>query len=320
MEGRTRGFYLLSVNKNALKIVEEMMDNKDEIGVDIFNLKNGTAIVDAGAKVSGGLKAGVYFSRACMGGLGDVSLWVGQRVEVDVFTDHPAIVCMGAQFCGWRISVGDYVGMGSGPARALALVEKKLYDDIKYKDEFDKAVIALETRKFPDEKVADFIAMKCGIDSKNLYILVAPTASIVGSIQISARVVETGIHKMHEMGFDLAKVVSGGGSAPIAPVAKNDLEAMGRTNDCILYGGRTQYFVNAEDSEIEKIIEDIPSCSSKDYGTPFLEIFEKCGRDFYKIDSKLFSPAEVVVSNIKTGSIFHAGGINEKILAKSLGI
>jgi methenyltetrahydromethanopterin cyclohydrolase len=316
---RKEGIILISVNEGAARIVEEMIRGEKGLGIEVLRLGNGTVVVDAGAEAPGGIRAGVYYAKACLGGLGDISLSIDRRFTAHVFVDNPAVACMASQFAGWRISVGDYFAMGSGPARALALVEKELYNSIDYKDEFDKAVIALETRKIPDEKVADFIAEGCGMDPKNVYILVAPTASIVGSIQISARVVETGVHKMLEVGFDLKKVISGSGSAPIAPVAKDDLEAMGRTNDCILYGGKTEYIVHAEDSEVEGVIEEIPSSSSKDYGLPFLETFERCGRDFYKIDPKLFSPAEITINNLKTGNSFRAGSVNEEVLRKTLG-
>jgi methenyltetrahydromethanopterin cyclohydrolase len=242
-----------------------------------------------------------------------------KRLQVHVFVDRPAIACMGSQFAGWMVKVGEYFAMASGPARAKARQEK-IFDELGYRDDFNGALIALETRKLPDERIADFISEKCGISPKDLYILVAPTASIVGSIQISARVVETGVHKLHEVGFDIHKIISGSGSAPVAPVAKNDLEAMGKTNDCILYGGRTEYFVAAEDSEVEKVIASVPSSSSTDYGAPFLEVLERYDRDFYKVDPKLFSPAEVKINNVKTGKIFHAGYVNEEVLRKSLGV
>jgi methenyltetrahydromethanopterin cyclohydrolase len=309
----------ISVNRGAVRVVERMIQDKEKLGVDVFELPNGAKVVDAGVNASGGLMAGKYFSEACLGGLGEVSFTMGERLLVHVQVDHPAIACMGSQFAGWIIKVEDYFAMGSGPARARARQEK-LFDEIGYKDDFEEAVIALETRKLPDEKVADFISQKCGVSPKGLYILVAPTASIVGGVQISARVVETGVHKLHEVGFDIRKIISGSGSAPVAPVAKNDLEAMGKTNDCILYGGRTKYFVSAEDSEIEKVIASVPSSSSRDYGAPFLEVFEKYNGDFYKVDPKLFSPAEVTINNIKTGKIFHAGNVNEGVLKKSLGV
>ena len=310
---------MISVNERASKIADEMIQDGEELGVKVLKLKNGAVVIDAGIKARGSLKAGKYFSEVCLGGLGNVDLCMEERPQVYVNVDHPAISCMASQFAGWVIKVEDYFAMGSGPARALARVEEKLFKELKYEDSFEKAVITLETRKIPNEKVADFIAQKCGVKPNSLYILAAPTASVVGSIQISARIVETGVHKLHELGFDMGKIICGSGSAPIAPVGKNDLEAMGKTNDCMLYGGRTIYFVDADDSEVEKVIGEVPSSASKDYGQPFLEIFEKYNRDFYKIDPKLFSPAEITVSNTRTGGVFHSGGINGEILRKSLG-
>jgi methenyltetrahydromethanopterin cyclohydrolase len=310
---------LMSVNKRAIDIVERMIEEKEEIGIEVLTLGDGATVIDAGVRAPGGMRAGKLFSEACLGGLGEVSLGKEKRLQVHVFVDRPAIACMGSQFAGWMVKVGEYFAMASGPARAKARQEK-IFDELGYRDDFNGALIALETRKLPDERVADFISEKCGISPKDLYILVAPTASIVGSIQISARVVETGVHKLHEVGFDIHKIISGSGSAPVAPVAKNDLEAMGKTNDCILYGGRTEYFVAAEDSEVEKVIASVPSSSSTDYGAPFLEVFERYDRDFYKVDPKLFSPAEVRINNVKTGKIFHAGYVNEEVLRKSLGV
>jgi methenyltetrahydromethanopterin cyclohydrolase len=226
---------------------------------------------------------------------------------------------MASQFAGWKIKVGDFFALGSGPARSLAR-DEKLFKELGYKDEYSEAVIALETRSFPSEEVASYIAEKAGVSPDGLYILVAPTASLVGSIQISARVVETGLHKLHEVGFSLDAVLSGFGTCPVAPVAKKDLKAMGITNDCILYGGQTRYFVDCEDADIENVIEKVPSSSSKDYGLPFYETFKKYDKDFYKIDPHLFSPAEIFVNNVKSGKTYHAGGINEDVLQKSLGL
>ena len=309
---------MISVNERASKIVDNMIQGEEELGVKVLKLKNGVTVIDAGIQAQGSLMAGKYFSEVCLGGLGNVNLCLEEMLNVYVNVDNPAISCMASQFAGWAIKVDDYFAMGSGPARALAKVEEKLFRELKYEDRCEKAVITLETRKLPNEKVAEFIAKKCKVALDGLYILAAPTASIVGSIQISARVVETGVHKLHELGFDISKIICGSGSAPVAPVGKNDLDAMGKTNDCVLYGGRTIYHVNADDSEVERVIDEIPSSASKDYGLPFVELFERYDRNFFKIDPKLFSPAEITVNNIKSGRLFHAGKINKEILEKSL--
>jgi methenyltetrahydromethanopterin cyclohydrolase len=111
--------------------------------------------------------------------------------------------------------------------------------------------------------------------------------------------------------------VSGIGSAPVAPVAKNDIRAIGRTNDCILYGGRARYTVRAEDDEVAALVDRVPASASRDYGTPFYDIFQRYGGDFYKIDPLLFSPAEVWLTNLTTGRTFRAGQVNPEVLAQS---
>jgi len=276
----------ISVNARAVPFAEQMIAEANALGVRALTLPNGTKVIDA---TDGGLRAGKLFAEACMGGLGE-----------------------------WAIKVGKFFAMGSGPARALSLVEE-LYQKLSYQDESDVAVIALEGKKLPTEEAADYIAEKCGGSPEKLYILIAPTASVVGSVQIAARVVETGMHKMTELGFDIERVSSGYGTCPIAPVAEDDLKAIGRTNDCVLYGGRAFYTVRTEDEEIERIINDIPSSASRDYGRPFYEIFQACEGDFYQIDPFLFSPAEVFVNNLTSGRTYHTGRLNVEMLRGVLG-
>jgi methenyltetrahydromethanopterin cyclohydrolase len=75
-----------------------------------------------------------------------------------------------------------------------------------------------------------------------------------------------------------------------------------------------------DDESIAEIIQRVPSQSSSAYGNPFLEIFEAAGRDFYKIDPLLFSPAQVVFQNIDTGRVHIAGTVNERVLRASFGM
>ena len=91
------------------------------------------------------------------------------------------------------------------------------------------------------------LAQKAGLEPSQLTLVAAPTASIAGGVQIIARILETGLHKMDALGFDVKKVVSGIGTAPLPPVATNDLRAIGRTNDCILYGGQARFLIDAAD-------------------------------------------------------------------------
>jgi methenyltetrahydromethanopterin cyclohydrolase len=310
----------VSVNARAAILAEQMIAEAGALGVRVLTLPNGTKVIDA---TDGGLRAGKLFAEACMGGLGEVTFtsldfgpfWLP---GVSVSVERPTVACMASQYAGWMIKVGEFCAMGSGPARVLACTEE-LFEKLDYRDEPDVAVIALEGRKLPTEEVTEYIGRRCDVSTEKLYILVAPTASVVGSVQVAARVVETGMHKMTELGFDIERVSSGYGTCPIAPVAENDLKAIGRTNDCVLYGGRAFYTVRAENGEIERIINDIPSSASRDYGIPFHEIFQAYGGDFYQIDPLLFSPAEVFVNNLTSGRTYHAGGPNVEVLRGVLG-
>ncbi len=309
---------MVSVNEIALEIVEEMLDFEDELKIESKVLENGATIVDCGVNVPGSYDAGILYTKVCMGGLAEVGIVVDTIKDVPFafiteYTDFPAISCLGSQKAGWQIKVEKYFAMGSGPARALALKPKKTYEKIEYEDDADVAVIALEASKLPDEKVVEYIAKECEVEPEDVYVLVAPTASIVGSVQISGRIVETAIYKMTEIGYDPKLIISGAGRCPIAPILENDLKAMGATNDSMMYYGSVYLTVKKYD----EILKNVPSCTSRDYGKPFYEIFKAANYDFYKIDPHLFAPAQITVNDVSTGKTYVHGKLNADVLFKS---
>src|SRR5688572_22859501 len=313
----------LRMNEAASEIADTMADQVELLRIESHRLPNGARVIDAGVNTTGGIEAGIALAEICMGGLGNIScapIQIGgqSHAGVLVWTDHPAIACMASQYAGWAISVGKFFAMGSGPLRAHARVERELFEKLGYEEETEEGVLVLETRTLPDEDVVEWVAEKARLQPVQLTLVVAPTASLAGAVQISARIVETGLHKIETLGFDVTRVVSAIGTAPLPPVAKNDLRAIGRTNDCILYGGQARYTVNASDAELEELARQLPASASRDYGTPFYEIFQRYGGDFYKIDPLLFSPAEVWLTSTESGRTFHAGRLNPEVLEASL--
>ncbi len=315
----------MNLNKGALKIFEEIVERSEELKCSVSEQSNGTTILDTGINLPGSNEAGRLVGEICLGGAGKVAITemaIGDiklpaaSVKVENVTE--ATLC--SQYAGWTVKVDKYFAMASGPARALSRVEK-LYKELGYTEDSDVAVVVLETREFPPEEVTKYIADKCGVPTSGLYVVVAPTACLVGSVQISARVVEVGVHKLHELKFDPWKIKKGEGIAPIAPIAKNDSRAMGVTNDCILYAGSTSYDVDASKSDkLADLAKKVPSSSSKQYGTPFYDLFKSVGFDFYQVDPLLFSPAQVVIKDIKSGKEYKAGELNPEVLKRSLGL
>jgi methenyltetrahydromethanopterin cyclohydrolase len=291
--------------------------------VSVSRLEGGARLIDCGIDTPGGLEAGRLLATVCLGGAGQVTFTSvdcdGLKLPgVQVLTDQPAIACLGSQYAGWAVKPEGYFAMGSGPLRAIARVEP-LFEKLGYAESASgSGVVVLESRQRPESGVAAWLSARSGVPSDRLTLLVAPTASVAGGVQIAARVVETALHKIHELGFDVRRVLTGFGTAPLPPIAKNDMRAIGRTNDCVLYGGTVHLTVDADDADLEALTPKIPSSASRDYGTPFYDLFKRYEWDFYKVDPHLFSPAVVSLTSVRTGRTFEAGRVDPAVLRQSL--
>ena len=311
----------LSLNKRALVLADHLAAEADALRVAVRTLDGGTRVIDCGSAVPGGLEAGRVFAEITMGRLGSVSfapLVVEGRwmPALTVVTDHPALACLASQYAGWKIDRDGYFAMASGPGRALIRAED-LYDDLDVDERANAAVLTLETGDEPPDELAAYVADRAGVAPGDLTLLYAPTASLAGGVQVAARVVETALHKLHELEFDVRRVVSGFGTCPLPPVAKTDPEAIGRTNDAVLYGGQVELTVDAADDELEALVERLPSSASDDFGEPFGKVLKAADWDFYAIDPLLFSPAEVQLVSVQSGRSFHAGGVRLDVLEQS---
>jgi methenyltetrahydromethanopterin cyclohydrolase len=311
----------LSLNDRALQLADRLAADAEAARVEVATLPNGSRVVDCGAQAAGGFEAGRRFAEICMGGLGSVAyapLVIEGRwlPALTVTTDRPAIACLAAQYAGWRLDRDGYFAMGSGPGRALIRAEE-LYDDLGWDEHARSAVLCLETREPPPPAVADFVAERAGVAPAALTLLIAPTASVAGGVQIAARVVETALHKLHELDFDVRRVVAGFGSCPLPPVAADDTAAIGRTNDAVLYGGQVHLTVEGGDDELRALAERLPAAASSDYGEPFGKVLKDADFDFYAIDPLLFSPAQVRLTSVDSGRSFDAGRVNLEVLERS---
>jgi methenyltetrahydromethanopterin cyclohydrolase len=311
----------LSLNDRARELADRLAGDAGALRIAVETLPSGTRVIDCGSAVPGGLEAGRRFAEVTMGALGSVAFapivldgrWLP---GLTVVTDHPALACLASQYAGWQIDREGYFAMASGPGRALIRAED-LYDDLDVDERADTAVLCLETRDAPPEELAAWVAERAGVAPAHLTLLFAPTASLAGGVQVAARVVETALHKLHELDFDVRRVVSGFGTCPLPPVSAKDPEAIGRTNDAVLYGGQVELTVDAPDDELEAVVARVPSSASRDHGQPFGSVLEQADWDFYKIDPLLFSPAEVRVVSARTGRSFHAGAVELDVLERS---
>ncbi|QTN21238.1 methenyltetrahydromethanopterin cyclohydrolase [Rhizobacter sp. AJA081-3] len=314
----------LSLNAHVQPWVERLVADADALRVKVTQDASGARVVDAGIVAGGGIEAGLLIGEICLGGFGSVTARSGAvdgwPTWLEVRSSQPVLACLASQYAGWSLSASKeetggkkFFSLGSGPARALAAKEP-LYAELGYRDRADQGVLVMEVDRVPPAVVVQKILRDCALQPQGLTIVLTPTSSEAGTTQVVARVLEVALHKSHEIGFDLSHIVDGVATAPLPSPSPDGVEAMGRTNDAILYGGRVHLSVRGSDEAARALAVKLPSRNSKDYGRSFAEIFKAVEYDFYKIDGALFAPAEVWVSNLDTGSTFHAGGLNMDLL------
>src|SRR5262245_50554776 len=251
------------MHAGAARLADALADPSAAPGVAVTRLSNGARLVDAGVAAPGSIEAGRLYGECCLGGLGRVavgpmSLGSATILETRIAVDHPLVACLASQYAGWRIQVGRFFAMGSGPARALVASEP-LFEKYPLKSRSDRTVLLLETAALPGADVADHVASRCGLSSDRVTLIAASTGSLAGCAQIAARSVETALHKLLELEFDLKTIVSGAGTCPIAPGTPDGLAAIGRTNDAVLYGSRVCLWTRATDEAIERVVDRVPS-------------------------------------------------------------
>lgn len=316
-----------SVSQGAAPLVAHLIEDAAALRLRIDRRPEGYTLVDAGMACLGGLEAGLRIAEICLGGLGRVSLAPSPGIarwpwSLNVHSSDPVLACLASQYAGWSLSHGEgegaYHALGSGPGRALARKEP-LFEQLGYRDEADTAVLVLEVDKPPPMPLVEKILCDCGVAPDGLTLILTPTQSLAGTVQIVARVLEVALHKVHELGFPLERIVDGMGCAPLPPPAPSFLDAMGRTNDAIIYGGMVQLFVGGSESDAQELAEKLPSGASRDYGRPFADVFAAVKGDFYAIDPMLFSPARVTVTALESGHSFTAGVLDDELVARSFG-
>jgi len=305
-------------------MIQAAIAQADALNIGVARADCGAVLVDMGLACVGGWEAGRIFVEAGLGGLGQATygafrLGSVTLPSINVWVDDPVLATVASQAGDWKLSDGEFATIGSGPARAIAH-QDQWSGRANYTDQSDAVVIQLQTTRVPDDAVCRRVAEACRVKPENVYVVYAPTSSLVGSIQVASRTVEQVMVKLLVHGYDIHTVRAGFGIAPVAPVARDEGEAMGRVNDCLIYGGSTMLTVDAEDAAVEKVIGEL--CfdvhAGDLWGLPFAKIFERFGRNWFQVPHLVDSPARVLMNNVRTGRTFVGGQINEDVLKRSL--
>lgn len=299
------------LNDRASMITQRFLEVAEELSCEMFISPSGSTLLDAGVLAKGSIAAGRIMAEICTATLAKIRITTTSIDDVlwpsvEISTDFPVEACYLSQSANWPIEKEGFRAMGSGPA-CLLNPRLEVGKDLGYVDQAEKAVLVVESRQMPNDPIVVDLAGECGFEASKLTIMIAPTSSLAGSVQIASRSIETALHKMRHLGFDIRKVISGFGTCPIAPPTGDDFISLGKTNDFMMYGSRVWLAVHGvDDQTLMDWAKAIPASNSPDYGEPFLSTLKKAG-GFYKIDPGIFAPAEITLTSLSSGLVAHAG-------------
>lgn len=314
-----------SLNQRALEIIGPILADPARYGARLVRTSGGATIVDMGIEAPGTWLGAKLFVEASFGGLAEVSYGrmsiKGLDVpSVEVAIDSPMLAVVACQVGAMKLGEGAFAALGSGPARAKARADRWA-QRVEYEDPSPLALIQLQMRGLPAEETLQEVAAVCRIPLSNLTAMVAPTASLVGSVQVASRAFEQCIVALaRNTSFDITCILGGRSVAPVAPVIDDELWAMGRTNDSVVYGGSSSLWVRHPDDEaVRQATESVPFVVSagEHYAKSYREIFEAFGRSLYNIPAHIDGPAKIAMTNRFTGSMFVAGEIDLDRLYRS---
>lgn len=310
----------MNLNSQSCDLLAASAADAETLGISHLTIGKAN-VVDFGVHSVGCTEAGLQLARVASGGLAEVNQVPHPDPQIDLpaisfSSPNPLNACMAAQYAGWPFQHEDYFAMGSGPIRLLRGKEKIL-SQYGLAESSGQGAICLESSKLPCVAQVNALASEANLQADRLWIAVASTRSLAGSLQVVARSLETAMHKLHEIGFDISQIQSGQGFAPVPPTAHEDLKAIGLTNDSILFGGQVELFVDVEPQVIEELGPRTPSSSSVDFGKPFYELFRENDFNFYQIDPLLFSPAKIIFHNSRSGKSSTFGAIHPDLLKAS---
>ena len=308
-----------SLNRMATELVDEAIDFAEELTIAVHPLEGDAAVLDFGVEVPGAVEAGLLLAELQTAGLATVQTRVDEvagapLTHVELSTDHPGLALLCAGKGGWELSVDGFEGLGSGPARAL-VAEEPVFQRVGYQEEFEFAVLAVESESLPDQAVASAVAERTGVPESGVFLPTFRTASVTGSVVAAARAAELATYRLSELGYDPRDVLSATGSAPVAPVAGREDSAMARTTDALAYGGQVHLVVESEFDRFDEVV----STAAAEYGRPVAEVFDDVDWDLTELPVDLFGPAQVTV-DVLGGETYVVGETRPDLLAESFGL
>ena len=221
-----------------------------------------------------------------MGGLGTVGLRSGAGegwpTWLEVRSSQPVLACLASQYAGWSLAASkEETGSARSSSRSARVrrarwpSRKPLFDRTRLPRSRERGVLVLEVDRAPPD---------------------GGHRQAAARLRAGARGADADPHADHQRSpaprrwwracsrwrctrrtnsasrWRTSSTASA--TAPLPAPSPDGVEAMGRTNDAILYGGRVHLTVRGDDDAARDLAQRLPSRNSRDHGRSFAEIFK----------------------------------------------
>ena len=208
----------MNLNERAASLVERLVSHPDDWRIADHSIEGGGRYIDCGIEARGGLLTGIELAHGSrLGGLArgrDQAGRCGGPPHHDGPGDHrspgaglPGQPVRGLGHQGGEILRDGFGSHASGSGHRGGLRSHRA-SRIGSRDAIDGRGRRARDARPPTSAVVAKIAAACGVEPAVVTLLVAPTASLAGGVQIVARSIETALHKLAELKFDLSRIVS----------------------------------------------------------------------------------------------------------------
>lgn len=305
-------------------LVRSLVEDAPILEVDVRPGHAGALILDCGVATRGSWEAGRRVAELAHGGMMKATLGMTDVLGIplpELVGDswRPFLSIHGLQV-SFALDEVDAAIRVSGPVRAC--MDGRLHRPSDLVDGVCSwGVAVVEATRLPNADVVEAIARRAGLRPAELTLVVVPSNSVAGVVQLAGRLNECVVFTLGQsIGLDPRCVVSILGAVPLAPCGGEGIPGVTQ-DDMIHYVGRVAMIVEAAPHwDLKAIAEALVFRSSPTYGRLFSELLAEAGGVFEAIPglSDLNKVARITLVDRTTGRMASAGAVDVRLLASAL--
>ncbi len=309
------------VVERTSRLVGSLLDDAIPLGLAVSCRELGETVIDCGINVPGSWEAGRRIVEIAQGGMSSANLGMGDLAGFMLPVLTVESWCPDASAYGFQVSIPlDEVDPSirvSGPILARCTASRLPHGWDTRDIAADWGIAVVETEAW-DDRIAEALSRRSGIERPNLTVIAVPSGSAAGVTQIAGRINECIVFTLEEsLGIPSSSVIHMIGRVPIAPHAGASTPPV-LPDDLIHYAGSVVLTVESDSQDLTQLAEQLVFASTSMYGRRFADLLAQADGVFENIPglADLNKVAQVTLIHARTGRAFSAGVRHEEKLGE----